>query len=258
MELKKDQWLVSYPDDGNAVCFEMEDTSFWYQHRNQCILNAIQYGGFDRDFHDIGGGNGITASILQQNGYQVTLVEPYAEGIGNAQKRGIRRTIQSTLENFQPEEPTPGVGFFDVMEHMEDDEDFLRHIHRIVKPGGKIILSVPAFQDLWSDNDVQLGHFRRYKLKQIDQLLVRSGFRPIYGTYFFSLVWLPMWLLRVLPNRFGVQRKNTPKKKRSEHMATSPYLSKMLRRMLSWEIKMIRRGWKIPFGTSCLVIAQKE
>ncbi len=258
MELKRDNWLVSYPDDGNAVCFEMEDASFWYQHRNNCILNAIQNFGFEKEFYDIGGGNGITASILQQNGYEVTLVEPYAQGISNARQRGINRTIQSTLEDFRPENPVPGVGFFDVMEHIENDENFLMRINRVVKTDGRIILTVPAFQDLWSDNDVQLGHFRRYRLQELDRLLVKCGFTPLYSTYFFSLVWPPMWLLRVLPNRLGINRPNSPKKKKSEHMATTPRLSRILRSLLSWEVKMIRRKRRIPFGTSCMVIAQKN
>lgn len=254
----KTNWLVSYPDDGNAVCYGMEDSSFWYQHRNQCILNAIQEAKFKNAFFDIGGGNGVTAQVLQNHGYDVTLVEPYQQGIENASARGIKKVIQSTLEDFADTSPQiDGVGIFDVMEHIEDDAAFLHYIHGTLKPGGKLILTVPAFQALWSDNDLQLGHYRRYRLEDLEKLLVRQGFKVTYQTYFFSLVWLPMWILRVIPNKFGITKKNTPQKKQKEHMAGNPVTAKILRWLLSWEIRLIKMRKKIPLGTSCLVIAEK-
>ncbi len=255
----REKWLVSYPDDGNSVCFEMEDMSFWYQHRNECLVAAMKANGFHKEFLDIGGGNGITALAMQNAGYEVTLVEPYPSGIENAKKRGIRSTIQSTLEEYvaQGIGTAPAAGFFDVMEHIEDDQSFLKNINRLLTPGGQIMLTVPAFQSLWSENDVQLGHFRRYTLGQLSVLLAQAGFRVTYATYFFSLVWAPMWLTRVLPEKFGIKKDNTPDKKRNEHMAGRPGTARLLMRVLGWEINAIRNKTKIPFGTSCLIVAQK-
>lgn len=255
----REKWLVSYPDDGNSVCFEMEDMSFWYQHRNECLVATLQANDFPKEFLDIGGGNGITALAMQNAGYDVTLVEPYYTGIENAKKRGIRSTIQSTLEEYvlQTDGTAPAAGFFDVMEHIEDDKSFLENINRLLTPDGRIMLTVPAFQSLWSENDVQLGHFRRYTLGQLSSLLAGAGFRVTYASYFFSLVWAPMWLARVLPEKFGIKKDNTPGKKRREHMAGRPGTARLLRRLLSWEADAIRRKTKIPFGTSCLIVAQK-
>lgn len=255
----RENWLVSYPDDGNSVCFEMEDMSFWYQHRNECLVEAMKAHGFPKEFLDIGGGNGITALAMQNAGYHVTLVEPYASGIENARKRGIRSTVQSTLEEYVTETngTAQAAGFFDVMEHIGDDKAFLDNINRLLVAGGRIMLTVPAFQSLWSENDVQLGHFRRYTLDQLSGLLARAGFKVTYASYFFSLVWAPMWVARVLPEKFGIKKDNTPSKKRNEHMAGRPLTARLLRRVLSWEVNAIRKKIKIPFGTSCLIIAQK-
>lgn len=259
IEENREKWLVSYPDDGNSVCFEMEDMSFWYQHRNECLVETMKANSFPKEFLDIGGGNGITALAMQNAGYEVTLVEPYTAGIANARKRGIRSTIQSTLEEYaaQVSGTAPAAGFFDVMEHIEDDQTFLENINRLLTPDGRIMLTVPAFQSLWSENDVQLGHFRRYTLTQLSDLLAKAGFRVTYATYFFSLVWAPMWLARVLPEKFGIKKDNTPGKKRNEHMAGRPTTARLLRRLLSWEVKAIRNKTKIPLGTSCLIVAQK-
>jgi SAM-dependent methyltransferase len=255
----REKWLVSYPDDGNSVCFEMEDMSFWYQHRNECLVAAMKANDFPKEFLDIGGGNGITALAMQNAGYEVTLVEPYPSGIENAKKRGIRSTIQSTLEEYVAQEigTAPAAGFFDVMEHIEDDRTFLENINRLLTPDGRIMLTVPAFQRLWSENDVQLGHFRRYTLGQLSALLEEAGFRVTYATYFFSLVWAPMWLARVLPEKFGIKTDNTPGKKRNEHMAGRPVTARLLMRVLGWEVNAISSKTKIPFGTSCLIVAQK-
>ncbi len=259
MQPDKDNWLVSYPSDGNEVCFQMEDTSFWYRHRNRCILRAILSCEFDREFYDIGGGNGITAKLLQDNGFDVTLVEPYETGIRNAQARGVSKTVHTTLEEFKPPGgPLKGVGFFDVLEHIENDHLFLQHIHSLLTDDGKLILTVPAFQSLWSDNDVQLGHFRRYRTGQLETLLRSCGFEVYYKTYFFSVLWVPMWLVRVIPNVMGFSQKNTRRKKQTEHLSTRPFMAKILQLLLSWETSFIRKRKKIPFGTSCMIVAQKN
>lgn len=255
----RENWIVSYPDDGNSVCFDMEDISFWYQHRNECLVEAMKACQFPNDFLDIGGGNGITALAMQNAGYDVTLVEPYATGIENARKRGIRSTVQSTLEDYvnQASGEAPAAGFFDVMEHIEDDAAFLKNINLLLAPGGQIMLTVPAFSSLWSENDVQLGHYRRYTLPRLTGLLAKAGFEVTYQTYFFSLVWAPMWLARVLPEKFGIKKNNTPEKKRNEHMAGRPATANLLRKLLSWETRAIRNKRRIPFGTSCLIVARK-
>ncbi|CAG5000265.1 hypothetical protein DYBT9275_02428 [Dyadobacter sp. CECT 9275] len=259
MEDNRNNWIVSYPDDGNSVCYDLEDASFWYQHRNECLVAAMKADGFPAEFYDIGGGNGITALAMQQAGYDVTLIEPYLTGVRNARKRGIVKTVHSTLEDYvsMGYEPVPAAGFFDVMEHIENDKEFLRKINQLLVPDGRIMLTVPAFNSLWSENDVQLGHFRRYTLADLTQLLSETGFEVKYKTYFFSLVWLPMWVTRVLVEKFGIKKKNTPQKKKNEHMAGRPRTARLLRSLLHWEINAIRRRVSIPLGTSCLIIAQK-
>jgi hypothetical protein len=96
---------------------------------------------------------------------------------------------------------------------LKTTEAFLENINRLLTPDGRIMLTVPAFQRLWSENDVQLGHFRRYTLGQLSALLEEAGFRVTYATYFFSLVWAPMWLARVLPEKFGIKKRQYPGQK---------------------------------------------
>ena len=74
---------VSYPKQGNVMLFHFEDTSFWYQHRNHCILAAIRSYEPKGPLFDIGGGNGFVSQAIQESGYDV--LRDYAgHGIGKS------------------------------------------------------------------------------------------------------------------------------------------------------------------------------
>ena len=67
---------VSYPEDGNQLCFDIEDSSFWFRHRNNCLLQAVNSLPPAGTFFDIGGGNGYVAQAIQNAGFETVLVEP--------------------------------------------------------------------------------------------------------------------------------------------------------------------------------------
>lgn len=91
--------VVSYPDEGNAWCFSVEDSSFWFGHRNNCILEAVKRFRPAGLMLDVGGGNGFVSSAIHNAGFSVGLVEPGRAGALNAKKRGVPLIINSSLEN---------------------------------------------------------------------------------------------------------------------------------------------------------------
>jgi hypothetical protein len=92
---------VDYPDEGNAFCFQVEDQSFWFQHRNRCILAAVARFPPAGAVFDIGGGNGFVARALVEAGHPAVVVEPGAVGARNAQARGLAPVICSTLDDAE-------------------------------------------------------------------------------------------------------------------------------------------------------------
>ena len=105
LELTQNGWWasrtlsgVAYPEEGNSLCFAIEDASFWFQHRNRCILEAMLRFPPSGALFDIGGGNGCVARAIQESGHEVVLVEPGLVGVQNALKRGIRHVVRATLE----------------------------------------------------------------------------------------------------------------------------------------------------------------
>ena len=95
--VSKEQESVSYPDQGNEDCFQIEDGSFWFEHRNRIILDLVANFPPHGYFFDIGGGNGFVSRALQMAGWQTVLVEP-GSGAFNASKRGQSQGIQATLD----------------------------------------------------------------------------------------------------------------------------------------------------------------
>jgi SAM-dependent methyltransferase len=245
---------LSYPDDGNAVCAQIEDRSFWFRHRNRCILAALSRHPPAGALFDIGGGNGAVARELVRHGIDTVLVEPGRVGAENAHRAGLPDVVCATLAGagFR-DQSLPGVGLFDVIEHMERDGDFLDEIRRLLVPGGHVYITVPAYQAIWSAEDDRAGHFRRYTRRALCTLLREHGFTVLYATYFFWLLPAPIFLMRSLPSRLGLRGRADDRAVR-EHSASRG--ASALERLLSWEPATIARGRRIPAGGSILVVAR--
>lgn len=249
---------VSYPHDGNDACLVVENTSFWFQHRNHVISQLVTDFSPDEDFFDIGGGNGCVSEALQAAGLEVVLIEPGPDGAKNAKQRGIRTVVQSTLEDAGfARDSIPSAGLFDVIEHIEDDAQFLKLIHRFLQPAGTLYVTVPTYQYLWSYDDVEAGHFRRYTHATISNLLKLCGFEIKYCSYFFSFLVAPVFLLRAVPSWLGLRRPATEESTRNEHSTGGGFVHSIVQRLLNSELDKIRRRQQIRFGTSCVAVAEK-
>jgi SAM-dependent methyltransferase len=249
---------VSYPEDGNAACFAIEDGSFWFQHRNAVVTEAIRGFPPNTPFFDIGGGNGYVAKGLEAADLSVVLIEPGPAGALNAVQRGVKHVVCATLEDakFLPGS-IPSAGLFDVLEHIEDDIGFLRNLGSLLRTGGRVYLTVPAFNLLWSDEDVEAGHYRRYTAASLSKCLASAGFRVEYTTYFFSLLPIPVFLLRSIPSFLGMRKDASVDDYRSEH-SMGGITGAVMNRSFASELKRIHRKKFIPVGGSCLAVAVNE
>jgi SAM-dependent methyltransferase len=245
---------VSYPAGGNNDCFAVEDGSFWFAHRNAGLKAMLRQFPTTGPFFDIGGGNGFVAAALQsEDTIPVVLVEPGADGVRHARARGLKTVVQATLKEARFRDGSlPAIGFFDVMEHIGDEQGFLREIHRCLAAHGRIYLTVPAGHWLWSDADVQAGHFRRYTFASLRQALESAGFRLLFMSKLFSPLPLPLFLCRSLPSLFGRRRQPI----RSYSRQHSPRGSGLMQRVWHWELARIARRHSIPCGTSILAVAE--
>lgn len=253
--VSKEMQIVSYPDKGNADCFRVEDESFWFKHRNDCIIEAVKRFPPSGAIFDVGGGNGFVSMELKKNGYEIVLVEPGLGGARNARSRGLSPIVCSTLESAGfCEGSIPAIGVFDVLEHIKDDTAFVKQLKTLLALEGMLYITVPAHNVLWSPEDVYAGHYRRYSMRRLVDILQSRGFEVIYCTYFFCLLPIPILLFRVIPGKLGSKNRYSPESNRKEHVPNR-IINKVLNIYLKGERTMLKnRG--MPFGASCLVVAR--
>ena len=249
---------ISYPEEANKRCYQLEDESFWFQHRNACIIEVMKQFTPGGTLFDIGGGNGFVAKSLEREGIETILLEP-GQGADFARERGVSQIIQSTLADaeFNPGS-IPAAGFFDMIEHIEDDRKFLQEMYGLMQPEGRVYITVPAYQSLWSLDDEVSGHFRRYTARSLGQVLEESGFKVLYTTYLFRFLPLPVFLFRKIPSALGIRGSNRNEKVKDEHKVQSTFLRNTLDGVLGHELRTIRRGARVGFGGSVLAVAERN
>lgn len=247
---------VSYPDDGHSRNFRIEDNSFWFQHRNECIIAAIKRFPPSGGMLEIGGGNGYVSRRILDEGFECALLEPGPTGAFNAkQERKIPEVICSTVGSAQFEYgKLAAVGMFDVLEHIEEDSAMIDKLHNLLQPNGLFYCTVPMHQWLWSKHDVTACHMRRYDRRGFEKLF--SGrFEILYFSYFFLPLVMPMFFLKALPFRvLGGRSILSPK---VEHATEGGVSGVVLRNLLKKEVDQIKNGQQILTGTSGLLVARK-
>jgi len=251
---------VSYPSDGNCLFSEVEESSFWFKHRLDCIQTVLRRYPASGAIYDLGGGNGYVASAIQSAGIDVVLVEP-GSGAQFARDRGVRKVIKSTVEDAAFDPGTlAAVAVFDVLEHIGDDVGFLKEIARSLKAHGRLYCTVPAYPFLWSDEDVHTGHYRRYTRRRLVRDLSLAGFQVDFITSFFIWLTVPLFVFRALPSRFNLKHNYRPRnvaEVKAEHKMPA-LLTPLMSAIDAWEIRQLAKAKTVPFGASILCVAHVE
>jgi SAM-dependent methyltransferase len=249
---REKKYLVSYPENGNDSCFQLEDSSFWFKHRNKIIVDQLNTENPTGLVLDVGGGNGFVTLALQKIGLKSVLVEPNLTGCINAQNRGVKNIINGDLKDLENKNiKVDIICAFDVIEHIPDDQDFLNSCFELLENKGKVILAVPSFNFLWADEDNHAGHFRRYTKKGITETLNSNGFQIEYVSYFFSFLLIPILLIRTIPYKLKIR---VTDKLKNGHMKSNWLIDFFCK---IEQILFSRRKF-IPFGSSLFIIASKK
>ena len=252
----RDRSPVSYPENGHAENIGLEEDSFWFEHRRNCIVEVVRLFPPGGVLLDVGGGDGHVSLGLQEAGIDTILVEPGPDGVRCAHARGVRPIICSTLDDagFKAR-CIPAIGAFDLIEHVENNIGFLEEVRTLLAPGGRLYLTAPAYNVLFSNDDRRAGHYRRYTRSGLAKLLEAAGFQVEYGTYIFALLPAPIFLFRTLPSKLGGRRDLHLQRTRKEHRAAWGPMHRLLHATLDWELNKIRAGKSLPFGGTCLIVA---
>jgi len=252
---------ISYPESSYDSLFEIEDNSFWFYHRNRYIEDTLRrFPAKNNSIVDVGGGNGIVAKHMQNMGCNVLLVEPSLAGAMNASKRRVKNIVSSLItDNTINNNSIPSISLFDVLEHIENDSSFINLLYKKIESDGRLYVTVPAYMFLWSEEDVEAGHFRRYTKTELIKILKGAGFTIEYSRYFFSMLVLPIYFIRVLYNK--TYKKNGIADKKY-HLSNEVPGNRSFFRSIIDIVLVVERFFTIRlgslFGSSIIVVARKS
>ncbi len=143
----------------------------------------------------------------------------------------------------------------DVLEHLDDDRTALREIRRVLRPGGKLVASVPAGPWLWSPHDEALGHRRRYRPRELESRLLEAGFEVERVRGFNFLLLPPIAAVRLL--RRGLARLRGARGGRTDFFALPGPLDRAMTPLFRLERALSQR-LPIRFGVSLVFLARRS
>lgn len=239
-----------------ADLFAREASSFWFQGRNDMLSWVIgRYVRPRARFLEIGCGTGFVLARLKRDFPDTAFTgsELFDAGLGYARQRlpGVE-LLQMDARALPYTAEFDGIGAFDVLEHIAEDERVLSEIHQALRPGGHVVLSVPQHPALWSLADEIALHERRYSRGEVEAKLRRAGFEVVMSTSFVTIL-LPLMFAVRMSDR---NRRALEKDPAAEHRM-HPLVNTILRMTMTVELALIRLGLRLPAGGSRLVVARK-
>ena len=162
-------------DDELRRSAALEQRHWWYSGRRALVRRLLKRAPAGRAL-DVGPGPGGNAAVLRDLGWQVTAAELTEVGARLCKERGLDVVRGDATRLPIGDSSVDLVMSTDVWEHVEDHESVAAESFRVLRPGGRLLVAVPAGMDMWSGHDVALGHVRRYERDELVALVERHGF----------------------------------------------------------------------------------
>ncbi|GAB6157067.1 class I SAM-dependent methyltransferase [Desulfotomaculum varum] len=231
---------------------EKEKSHWWYKGRREIIEQVIQpYLQPAMKILDAGCGAGGNMEYMLKYG-SVVGVDIAPEMVQHCRKMGLSAFCESITALPFTDHSFDLVICLDVLEHLADERAALAELSRVVRPGGVVVISVPAFSWLWGEHDNLNNHYRRYDYGQLNKLVTEFPF-SIERTTYFNFLLLPMvWAVRqfknILPDCLN---------KKTDLDWGSGRFNRLFYRVLKIEQIILGFG-NLPVGVSQLLVARKK
>jgi SAM-dependent methyltransferase len=232
----------------------VDEHHWWYRGRRRIIraeLDRLPLPAGARVL-DAGCGSGRTLQELVDYG-EVSGIELNAEAAELARSRGHGEVQIGRLEELPwPEGSFDLITCLDVVEHVPDDVAALAELLRVCRPGGWLLVTVPAYQALWSLHDEANHHYRRYGRRSLRAAATTAGWHVERLSSFNSLLLAPAAAVRLAQRRLGAHNGYT------NDLALGPaWLNDVLERPLALEASWLARGRTLPMGLSLLAVLRR-
>jgi SAM-dependent methyltransferase len=235
--------------------YRNEQSHWWFVGRRTVVLDRIEQiykNQTNLKVLDVGCGTGLTMQYLRRYG-TVTGVDLSPVALDFCRRRQHQSLVMAPLEKLPfAENSFDLVTALDIIEHLDDDVAGLKEIGRVLKPGGRAVILVPAYMFLWSLQDEVSSHKRRYVAKTIEQAIRSANLaveRSTYAnTFLFPVIYGGRMALKVV-RKFnnGIENEN------GLHPGWS---NGILKQIFTAEAPVLRKV-NFPFGVSILLVARK-
>lgn len=225
---------------------------WWYRARRdlvaQLLGDRMPAGGVALD---VGCGTGEVLDVLSGLGASAVVGTDLSEHVlGHAGRAGRVRVVSDASRLPFPDASADVVTSLEVVEHLDDDLAALSEYRRVLRPGGTLLVTVPAYSWLWYHQDVIAGHRRRYRRAQLLDVVADAGLHVEASSYYFSFLVPPAVLQRRTPLRRLMDDNG-------EESSSGRVASAVLSRLSAMERGWLSRGHTIPFGLSIWLLARR-
>lgn len=240
-----------------AIMYEVEGSHWWFAGRRRIlesfirgIITDLNLQGRPPRILDVGCGTGANLEMLAQFG-ETEGVDVSEDALAFCRARGLSDVKLGAAEQL----PYADASFdlvtaLDVVEHLDDDAAGLSEMRRVLRPGGRALLFVPAFMWLWGVQDDVSHHRRRYTLPQLTERVRAAGFVVERATYANVTFFAPILAGRLLMRATGARPA-------SENNINVSALNGVLGRLFGAERFWLGRGLNFPFGVSAVCVARR-
>jgi SAM-dependent methyltransferase len=244
--------------------YYLEREHWWFRARLEILENLFKKDILPKATSsskmailNAGVATGATTTMLEQYG-EVTSLE-YDEDCCQFLEEHLNMKVTNASLTALPfaDNSFDAVCAFDVIEHIKEHDLAVQEIKRVLRPNGRLFLTVPAFNFLWGEHDEINHHERRYTRKMLVDVVADTGIKIERRSYFNFFLFFPIFFVRML-------LKLRPKKAAGEHKSdfetfkAEGIINKILYRLFKLEDGILNMKWNFPVGVSVFVIGVKE
>jgi len=231
---------------------ELDQRHWWFTARRRILAELIErvvQPPKDARILELGAGTGHNLSMLSRFGtVEASELDSVARKLASERLgREVKEAALPDLSMF-PADSYDLIALLDVLEHVPDDKGSLAAIRGRLKPGGALLLTVPANRWMWSAHDVAHHHHRRYRKSEIEKLALDAGFRIELLSPFNSLLFPPIAAVRLLGKVTG--------KDDSDDAMPGALVNRTLDTIFGLERSLIGRV-PMPFGVSLVAVLRR-
>lgn len=243
--------------------YHLERNHWWFTARIEILRSTIQNLNLANQDHPIqilnaGVATGATSEMLSEFG-NVTSLEYDSDCCDFLEEKTNIKPIRGSLTDLPFEDGSFDlVCAFDVIEHIEDDTKACEEMARVMNNTGRYIVTVPAYEFLWSNHDVINHHFRRYTKTSLLETLDSGYLHNKHSTYFNTLLFLPIAVFRLIQRVIPTKKHRSTSGSDNEIFKHNKIITQIFHSIFSSENRILQKGIKMPFGISLISIGTKK